>query len=136
MVRRKLSDEERSFRKMGAGIPFSRWWPAAAILLAAIVVAASTSVVLECTGLDLESRHGPRKGALEMLLIYPCSPFLLRGGMAEWLWFALLWIPVPFAVMNWRWAGRHRKYWHEVQLREAERRKERRAAAKAEQRDG
>ena len=132
MARRKLSDEERHFRRVGSGIPFSRWWPALAILLAAIVVAASTNVVLECTGLALEGR-GRGKAAVEMLLIYPCSPFLLRDGVTGWFWFALLWMPLPFAVVNWRWAGRQRGYWNEVRLREAERRKARRVAAKIDQ---
>ena len=132
MVRSKLPDEERHFRRMGAGIPFSRWWPALAILLSPIVVMVSTNVVFECTGLALEG-SGRGKAAVEMLLIYPCSPFLLRDGVTGWLWLALLWMPLPFAVVNWRWAARHRRYWDAVRLREAERRKARSVAAKTEQ---
>ena len=89
---------------------------------------------MECTGLSLGG-SGRGKGMIETLLIYPCSTFLLRGGTAEWLWFALLWVPLPFAVVNWRWAARHRRYWDEVRRREAERRKANRLADKAEQTD-
>lgn len=57
-----------------------------------------------------------------MLLAYPCSPFLIGGD--EWGWFllALLWLPIPFAVLNWRWAKRQRAFWNEIRLREAKRR--------------
>lgn len=122
---------------MGSGIPFSRWWPAPAMLLAAIIVAVTSNVLLDCTGLTLEARgRGRLRNTLGMLLAYPCSPFLLRGGAADWLLFALLWIPMPFAVVNWRWATRQRRYWNEVRRREAERRKAKRTADKEEQDDG
>jgi hypothetical protein len=128
MGRRKLSDEERRFRKMGSGIPFSRWWPALAMLIAAAVVPAVSNLLVDCTGFTLDI-HG-RRNPFPMLLAYPCSPFLLRGGATGWLLFALLWVPLPFAVVNWRWATRHRRYWDEVRRREAERRKAKRAADK------
>jgi hypothetical protein len=136
MRRRKLSDEERGFQKLGSGIPLSRWWPVLAALLAALIVAATTShLFLDCAGIPLESR-GRGIAGLKMLLAYPCSPLLLGSGMADWPKFALLWAPVPFAVVNWRWAARQRRYWNRVRLREAERRKAKRRADKAGQNDG
>ena len=67
-----------------------------------------------------------------MLFAYPCSPFLLRGGIGSWLIFVSLWMPWPFAIVNWRWAKRQRRYWNNVRLREAERRRAKREAAETE----
>jgi hypothetical protein len=131
MARRKLTDEERHFRKIGTGIPFSRWWPVLAIVLALIVLG-TPQLFLDCVGLPLDS-HGRRIAALKMLLLYPCSPFLLRGGLTDWLSFALLWMPLPFAVVNWRWAARQRRYWNKVRRREAQLRKAKASANKSEQ---
>ena len=47
--------------------------------------------------------------------------------MVEALIFLGLFIPLPFMVLNWRWAIRHEKYWDVVRQREKERRAEKKA---------
>jgi len=128
MRRRKLTGEERHFRKIGAGIPFSRWWPAVAIFIAVLFAALNSHYVETCTGIPLEQYSARRSGQIAMLFAYPCSPFLLRDGVEGWLIFLCLWAPWPFAFVNWRWANRHRKFWDGERLREADRRKKKREA--------
>jgi predicted nucleotidyltransferase len=56
---------------------------------------------------------------------YPCSPYLLHGGVEGWVVFLGLWAPWPIAFLNWRWARRQRNFWDGERSREAERRKAR-----------
>lgn len=122
---RRLSDEEREIRS-SRGIPFGRWWPIGALLLAVIFASTDLAMLERCTGKSLEG--GGRAGALVRLaLAYPCSPFLLRGSALEWLLFAGMWLPIPVAVLNWRWAKRHEAYWDRIRQREKERRAAKRA---------
>lgn len=99
----RLTDEERSFRKIGAGVPFGRFWHFPAILIA-LILAGSTvpDLYLNCTGNPID---GGRKAgaAIRMALTYPCSPYLLREGLWGWLLFAGLWLPIPFALINLFW---------------------------------
>ncbi|MBA4763741.1 hypothetical protein [Sphingomonas sp.] len=122
----RLTDEERSFRKIGAGVPFGRFWHFPAILIA-LILAGSTvpDLYLNCTGNPID---GGRKAgaAIRMALTYPCSPYLLREGLWGWLLFAGLWLPIPFALINLFWQRRHRAFWDRVRARERERRRQRR----------
>lgn len=119
----RLTDEERSFRKIGAGVPFSRWWP---ILIVWIAVTLAASVIpdlfVTCIGHPMDGR-GKALAAIRALLSIPCSPHLLRYGPWGWALFAGMWAPVPFAVVNWRWQKRHRAFWNKVRARENERRR-------------
>ncbi len=63
---------------------------------------------------------------LRLALAYPCSPYLLRGSWSEWLLFAALWAPIPFAVLNFFWVKRHEAYWDQIRQREKEKRAEKR----------
>ncbi|MFL9842508.1 hypothetical protein ABS767_16175 [Sphingomonas sp. ST-64] len=129
----RLTDEERRFRKIGAGIPFGRFWHIPAIGLA-LILAGSTvrDLYLNCTGHPIE---GGRKAgaAIRMALTYPCSPYLLREGVWGWLLFVALWVPIPFAIVNLFWQRRHRAYWAKVRARERERRRQRRAERRRQQ---
>jgi hypothetical protein len=132
MARRKLTDEERYFKRIGTGIPFSRWWPAAAIFGGLLVAPFYPHFVATCTGLPLHEYRPRQATQIAMFLSYPCSPYLLREGNIGWLIFMGLWVPWPFAVANWRWATRQRRFWDGERLREAERRKARKAKRDAE----
>jgi hypothetical protein len=63
---------------------------------------------------------------VRIVLAFPCSPFLLRGSTTERLLLAAMWLPIPFAVLNWRWIRRHSDYWDGIRQREKERRAEKR----------
>ena len=103
-----------------------RWWPIAAFLLAIMIAQADLTMLERCTGRWLEG--GGRAGAaVRLVLAYPCSPFLLRDSALEWLLFAGMWLPFPFAVLNWRWFKRHEAYWDRTRQREKERREKKRA---------
>jgi hypothetical protein len=128
MGRRKLTNEERNFRRIGSGIPFSRWWPAAAIFVGLLVAALNPNFVATCTGMPLHEYSARQSAKIAMFLSYPCSPYLLREGTVGWLVFVGLWAPWPFAFLNWRWAKRQRRFWDGNRLREAERRKAKRDA--------
>lgn len=122
----KPTDEERRFRKISAGVPFGRFWHFPAILLASILAGSTVpDLYLNCTGyaIEVENKLG---AAIRMALVYPCSPYLLREGLWEWLLFAALWLPIPFALINLRWQRRHRAFWDRVRARERERRRQRR----------
>ncbi len=123
MARRKLTNEERLFRKVGSGIPFSRWWPVFAIFFVLFLASLNSQFVSTCTGLNLDDMGSRRATRTVMLFAYPCSLHLLRDGLEGWLIFLGLWLPWPFAFVNWRWAMRHRRFWNGERLREQERRK-------------
>ena len=127
MVRRKLTDEQRRFRREGSGIPFTRWWPAVAIFCGVLVAALNYQFVATCTGIPLDEYSARRSARIAMLFAYPCSPYLLRDGLDGWLIFLSLWAPWPFVFFNWRWARRQREFWRGERLREEERRKAKRA---------
>src|SRR3989344_6888410 len=128
MARRMLTDEERHFRKVGSGIPLSRWWPAIAIFIGVLIAVLNPQFVANCTGLPLDEYSARRSARIALLVAYPCSPYLLREGLAGWLMFAFLWTPWPFAFVNWRWAKRQRRFWDGERLKEAERRQAKREA--------
>jgi len=128
MGRRSLTDEERHFRKIGSGIPFSRWWPAPAIFLGVLIAALNADYIATCTGIPLDEYSARRSANISMLFAYPCSPYLLHDRVEGWLVFLCLWAPWPFAFVNWRWARRQRKFWDGERSREAERRKAKRDA--------
>ncbi len=76
--------------------------------------------------------HG--KAALVALAVVGvCSPLLVKGGVWQCLWFALIWLPAPFAAINARWIRRHRAYWKGVRERESVTRRERKQRARAQQ---
>jgi hypothetical protein len=128
MRRRSLTDEERHFRKIGSGIPISRWWPAVAVFVGFFIAALNADFIETCTGIPLDEYSARRSARIAMLFAYPCSPYLLREGVEGWLVFLSLWAPWPFAFVNWRWARRQRKFWDGERSREAERRKAKRDA--------
>lgn len=123
MARRKLTEEERKFTRIGAGTPFSRWWPVALVLIGVLFAMFSPQFVANCTGVSLEQRGGRQTATVAFLLAYPCSPYLLREGFFECLTFVLLWAPLPLAFINWRWSRRHQRFWDGERLKDAERRK-------------
>ena len=125
MGRRNSTDEEQHFRKIGSGIPFSRWWPAAAIFLGVLIAALNADYIEACTGFPLEDYSARRSTIIAILFAYPCSPYLLHGGVEGWLVLLGLWAPWPIAFLNWRWARRQRNFWDGERSREAERRKAR-----------
>lgn len=128
----RLTDEEREFRREGRGIPFSRWWPFLAIFVAGILAPTATpDFIALCTGYPLEVR-GKGVAAIRLLLTVPCSPFLFAGGPWGWMLFLGIWMPVPFAVVNWRWAKRSNAYWAKVSQRDNERRRLKRAEKRGE----
>jgi hypothetical protein len=93
------------------------------IFIAVVIASLDFSMFERCTGKPLDG--GGRSGVwARAALAYPCSPFLLRGGASDWLLFAALWLPVPFAVVNWFWLKRHQAYWDRIREREKERRAE------------
>jgi hypothetical protein len=130
-ARRRLTDEEREIRA-GAGIPLKRWWPVLAILIVWTIAAANSQVFGACLGDPLEGR-GRGIAAVRFAAIGPCSPYLLRGSPLEWLLFISMWAPIPFAILNWRWAKRHRAHWDAVRAREKIRRAEKRDKRGAEE---
>lgn len=131
----RLTDEERSFRKIGAGIPFGRWWPLSTVVIAVMLASFTVpDLYMNCTGRAVEG--GGKGGALiRMALAVPCSPYLLREGFWGWTLFLAMWGPLPFAVVNWFWQKRHRAYWDRVRARERERRRLRREERRK-QKDG
>jgi hypothetical protein len=129
MARRKLTDEERLFRKIGSGIPFSRWWPVVAIFIGFIFASLNSQFVATCTGINFDDIGSRGTSITVMLFAYPCSLYLLRDGLEGGLLFLGLWLPWPFAFVNWRWAKRQRRFWNNERLREQERRKAKREAA-------
>jgi hypothetical protein len=124
-VGRRLTDEERETRS-GRGIGAKRLWPVALVVVAIFIVALDIPTLERCAG-RLADGRGRAGAAVRAVLAYPCSPFLLRGSWGEWLLFAALWVPIPFAVLNWFWAKRHEAYWDIIRLREKKRRAEKRA---------
>ena len=122
---RRLTDEEREIRS-GRGIPPKRWWPFAVALVAVAIASVDLAMFERCTGKVLDG--GGRGGMwVRAGLAYPCSPFLLRGSWWDWLLFAGLWLPVPFAVVNLFWLRRHKAFWDRIRRREKEKRAEKRA---------
>jgi hypothetical protein len=135
-MRRRLTKEEREIRR-GSGIPFSRWWPVVPIFLAILVISTERQLFIDCIGNPIDGRS--RFAAVVRAVAgVGCSPLLLRGSPADWLVLTALWIPVPFAVRNWRWAKRSKAYWDPIRQRQNERRKQLRAerrAAKSEEKE-
>lgn len=120
------TDEERSFRRIGAGIPFGRFWAFPTVVIALMFASFTVpGLFMTCTGHPLED--GGKAGALiRMVMSAPCSPYLLREGLWGWTLFLAIWVLVPFGIINWFWQKRHRAYWDRVRARERERRKLRR----------
>jgi len=126
VMRRRLTNEEREIRS-GRGIPLHRWWPLPFMFLILMLISFDHPLFQRCLGISLDGRG--RGGAIVgMVAAAPCSVFLLRGSPFEWILFAALWAPVPFAIRNHRWMKRHREYWDEARLREAQRRAEKHLA--------
>lgn len=123
----RLTDEERQFRKSGNGLPFSRWWPGLALFIAVGFANLTPHLFTRCVGAPLDG-SGRAAALVRSVLALPCSPVLLSGDYRDWLLFIALWIPVPFGIVNWRWAKRNRTYW----LREYARREAKRAADREE----
>jgi hypothetical protein len=124
-MRRRLTDEERDIRS-GAGIPFARWWPVLVLIITWSIAAVDYDMFERCLGYRPHP-HTSRGSLVALPLAGLCSPFLLRGSPAEWLLFAGMWVPVPFAIRNWFWRKRHKAYWDRIRLREKERRADRKA---------
>ena len=124
-MRRRLTDEEREI-KSGAGVRLWRYWPFLALFIALFFASLNAPALERCTGVWLQG--GGRGGsAFRALIAYPCSPYLLRGPMLDWLLFFAMWVPIPFAIRNRQWLKRHRAYWGGVRARDKERRVEKRA---------
>lgn len=128
MERHKLTDEERQFRKIGAGIPFSRWWPAALVVIGLLIAGLNPQFIANCTDMRVDEQSPRQSARFALFLAYPCSPFLLREGSIGWLNFAVLWAPLPFGIINWRWTRRHRRFWNGERLKEKEQRNAKRQA--------
>jgi hypothetical protein len=128
MMREPSRSEEREIQR-SRGIPISRFWPILVMLGVESCLLFDLSLFERCLGMPIEDGRGA--GIAVFLLTLPCSPYLLSGSWFERTLFIALWLPVPFAVLNYRWARRHEAHWDKVRLREAERRKERRLAKKA-----
>ena len=89
----RLTDEERSFRKNGAGAPLSRIWHILVVLIALLLAAATVPDMLtNCLGHPLESGSANAKGAglVKTVLAVPCSPYLWREGF----WGRLLFLAI------------------------------------------
>jgi hypothetical protein len=122
---RRLTKEQREMRS-GRGIPINRWSAFALAFVAALIASADLSMLERCAGRFADGRG--RTGAwVRFALTYPCSPSLLRGSWSEWLLFSAMWVPLPFAVLNWFWLKRHRAYWDGIRRREKEGRAEKRS---------
>ena len=121
---RRLTKAEREIRS-GAGIPIHRWWPIIPLFVAWGIATTERGLFQQCLGNPLDG--GGRFGAvLRLVVAVPCSPLLLRGSQVDWGLFACMWVPVPFAVMNWRWSRQHKAYWAGIRQRESEARAENR----------
>ena len=129
--RPRLTAEEREIRS-GRGIPFSRWWPILAIFVLWIVASANPRVFEACLGHTLEGR-GRAVALARLAAIGPCSPYLFRGPPVDWLLFLVKWAPVPYALLNWRWARRHKAYWDVIRARERVKGEEKRARRTAQE---
>jgi hypothetical protein len=125
-MRRRLTAEEREIRR-SRGIGFSRWWPFAVPFIGLMVASADLPLLQRCIGstIEIDGRAG---AALRSLAASVCSPLLVLGSASEWLLFAIIWLPIPFAVVSWRWTKRHRAYWDGIRARERERRADKRLA--------
>ena len=132
----RLTDEERSFRKNGAGVPFGRFWAFPAMVIALMFTSFTfPDLFTTCTGRSLD--HASKASALiSMVMSVPCSPYLLREGFWGWTLFLAIWVPVPFGIINWFWQKRHRAYWDQVRARERERRKLRREERRKQKESG
>ena len=130
-MRRRLTPEEKEIRE-SRGMSLKRFWPFPAFLLLIALVAADTDLFVRCLGTPMEvSGRGRGAGIVRMAFVLPCSPYLLMGSVSQIFAFIALWLPVPFMVINWRWARRHQAYWDVVRAREKERRAERSAKRKS-----
>src|SRR5690348_3731383 len=127
LVRRHLTDEEREIRS-GRGIPFGRWWPIAVLVIGASVAAGDYPALERCIGkpISVSGSHGG--GVIHAVLAYFCTPIFLRGSWTDRIIVTAMWVPIPFAVLNWFWMKRHKAYWDRIRQREKERRAEKRAA--------
>ncbi len=82
-----------------------------------------------CTGANLPTPH--RRDVIgfviRLVAAVPCSPRLLAGPATHWALFVGQWGPLPFVVINFFWAKRHKAYWDDIRAREKARRAEKRA---------
>jgi hypothetical protein len=90
------------------------------------LASSNTEVFETCLGNPLEGR-GRGVAAIRFAAIGPCSPYLLLQSTKEWLLFIMMWAPVPFAILNWRWAQQHKAFWDVIRAREKVRRAEKRS---------
>jgi hypothetical protein len=96
------------------------------ILLAAGFASTDVDLLQRCSGLPLAEKGG-LVAAVRMGLVYPCSPYLVaHGSWREWSLLLAIWVPIPFAILNWRWAGRHKAYWDKIRQRDKDQRTEKR----------
>ena len=122
----RLSKEERSYRKAGAGVPIGRWWPVPIVFIGLIAATTDPFLLSRCIGTSLPIAHG-KAAFVELGLTALCTPYLVTGGPWQWLWLALIAVPLPFAVINVRWMKGHAAYWKQVRAHEADLRRERKA---------
>jgi hypothetical protein len=125
-MRRRLTNEEREIRQSRSSYSFRRWWPFAALVIANFVAVADSRMFELCLGRSFAEKAGRGAGMVRGVLVYPCSPFLMRGAPLEWMLFASLWLPIPFAILTWRWAKRRYAYWEPARQRERARRAQKR----------
>ena len=116
-MRRRLTPEEKEIRE-SRGMSLKRFWPFPAFLLLIALVAADTDLFVRCLGTPMDV-SGRGRGAGIVRMAFQIFAFIA------------LWLPVPFMVINWRWARRHQAYWDVVRAREKERRADRSAKRKS-----
>ena len=126
-MRQRLANDEREIRS-GRGIPFGRWWPIAVLVIAAAFASSDYGALERCTGKPIHVDGTRGAGLIHMVLAYFCTPTFLRGSWTEIAIIAAMWVPIPFAVLNWFWMKRHKAYWDRIREREKERRAAKRAA--------
>jgi hypothetical protein len=124
----RLTEEERSFRKSGTGLPISKWWPFALIFICAALAGTDPVLLHNCLGIDTTPHYRGKAALFFLAAAVPCSPTLFFGGLWQWILFCGIWAPLPLAVINWRWSKRNGAYWAKVRARERELRKLRREA--------
>jgi hypothetical protein len=135
-MRRRLTPEEREIRE-SRGISLKRFWAFPVFLMVMAFIALDTDLFVRCVGDPIEGNgRGRGAAAIRMVLVLPCSPYLLSGSLLEVIKFVILWLPLRFMVINWRWTQRHKAYWDQIRAREKQRRAERAAKRKADRSAG
>ena len=127
----RLTEEERSFRKNGAGLPISKLWPFALIFICAAFAGTDPILRHNCLGIDTTPHYRGNAAMFFLTAAIHCSPTLFFGGLWQRILFFGIWAPLPLAVINWLWSKRNGAYWAKVRAREKELRRLRREAQKA-----